>query len=156
MSSDVLSPTQERFCEHTETYNVWETTCYIAVALTVLSSNHVRSILQTWSLDKAVVEARCRDASSVYGACLTVFKKGIIQKRVYPVAFDAKKGNVFLALGRGAVRALNTSKTRSSASAPRPRCLGSIPDHFFPFSKVLLGRTAAPKMRACTSTLFCK
>ena len=62
-------------------------------------------------------------------------KKGIIQKRVYPVTFDAKKGNVFLALGRGAVRALNTSKRRSYASAPRPRCLGSIPDHFFSIFK---------------------
>ena len=61
--------------------------------------------------------------------------RGIIQKRVYPVAFYAKKGNVFLAVGRGAVRALNTSKTRSSASAPRPRCLGSIPDHFFSIFK---------------------
>ena len=31
--------------------------------------------LQTWSLGKAVVEARCRDTPSVHGACLTFFKK---------------------------------------------------------------------------------
>ena len=59
-------------------------------------------------------------------------------------------------MGCGAARALNTSKTRSSASATRPSSLGSVPDHLFPFSKMLLGRTVAPKMRACASTLFCK
>ena len=32
-------------------------------------------------------------------------KKGIIQKRVHPGALEAKKGNVFLTSGRGAVRA---------------------------------------------------
>ena len=73
-----------------------------------------------------------------------------------PVLSKQKRVTWFLALERGAARALYTSKTRSSASAPRPRCLCSIPDNFFPFSKVILGRTAAPKMRACASTLFCK
>ena len=118
-------------------------------------------ILPSYKLTSSHVYTQARSNRHIFIEISSEYRNlriilGIIQKRVYPVTFDAKKGNVFLALGRGAVRALNTSKTRSSASAPRPRCLGSIPDHFFPFSKVLLGRTAAPKMRACTSTLFCK
>ena len=40
------------------------------------------------------------------------------------MAFDAKKGNVFLALGRGAVRALNTSKNTFQRLSPTPKVSG--------------------------------
>ena len=56
---------------------------------------------------------------------------GIVQKGGTLVLLKQKRVKWFLALRHGAARALNTSKTRSSASDTRPRCLGS-PITFFP------------------------
>lgn len=56
---------------------------------------------------------------------------GNVSKGVYPHFFGTRKGTAFFGLGHGAARWLNTSKTRSSVTASRPRCLDCMPDHFF-------------------------
>ena len=68
---------------------------------------------------------------------------GFYQKGYTLVLLKQNGVTWFLALGRGAARALNTSKTHCSASAPRPRCLGSINDNFFYFKGVTWSNCSA-------------